>query len=152
MPPHRRRSPVPRAGPAEIRLRVVLDAPAPGVVHSLQDEKNQPVDGRRSPDGSSLAFEFPVRLANGRRLSGRYVRRDGPERRFVYIAIGKQAGEVASCWDRRMKIDIHTIAQPLLDQALTGKVLEAVVAGTGEDGTPACATVSPIREWRAVPS
>ena len=61
---------------------------------------------------------------------------------FIYIAIGKQAGDAASPWSRRMKIDIHTITQSLLDQALAGKVLEATIPGTGKDGTPACATVA----------
>jgi Family of unknown function (DUF5990) len=85
-----------------------------------------------------------------RRRASEQVRREGPLRRFVYIAIGKQAGDRASAWDRRMKVDIHTLGQPLLDQALTGKILELAIAGTGPDGTPACATVTPLRPWRCV--
>lgn len=48
-----------------------------------------------------------------------------------------------------MKIDIHDIPQPLLDAAIAGGVLEGGFAGTGPDGTPACATIRPIA-WRIV--
>jgi hypothetical protein len=141
---------VARADQSEITLRLVIEAPVPDVVYSLQDPKNQPVDARRSKRGAPIVFEFPIRVAPGPRFSGDQVRREGPERRFVYVAIGKQAGDATSCWDRRMKIDIHTIAQRLLDQAAKGRILEAVIAGTGTDGTPTCATVKPLRAWRAV--
>jgi hypothetical protein len=40
-----------------------------------------------------------------------------------------------------MKIDIHDLAQDLLDAATTGGTLEIAVNGTGKDGSPACATV-----------
>jgi hypothetical protein len=58
------------------------------------------------------------------------VRREGPERRFVYIAVGVQAGQ-HSTWSRRMKIDVHTIAKAMIDEALKGMILEAVINGTG---------------------
>ena len=70
------------------------------------------------------------------------MRSEGPERRFVYIGIGQGAGQKNTPWSRRMKIDIHTIPQALLDKAAKGKTLEAVINGTGKDGSPACATVS----------
>lgn len=141
---------VPRAALAEIRMRVVVEAPVPGVVYSLQGKQNQPIDAKSSANSMPLAFEFPVRIVTGRSFSGAHVRREGPTRRFIYVAVGKQAGDASLCWDRRMKIDIHTITKRLLDEAVSGKVLEASIAGAGKDGTPACATVSPIRAWRAV--
>jgi len=134
----------------EIRLRFIVENPVPGVAYSLQDRKSSPVDAAVSKDGGPLAFEFPINLAAGPKLSGEFVRREGPERRFVYIAIGQQAGQQGTPWSRRMKIDIHGIPQTLLDKALKGKVLEAVIHGTGSDGTPACATQSPAQPWRAV--
>lgn len=136
-----------RATQTEIRLRLVIDAPVAGVVHSLQDAKNHPVDAKKST-GAALVFEVTVRIDAGPKFFGEYVRREGPARRFVYIAIGQQAGDATSPWSRRMKIDIHTIAQPLLDQAMKGKILEVTIAGTGKDGSPACATVAPVRAWR----
>jgi len=139
-----------RPAQTEVRMRLVIDKPVLGVAHSLQDKKSQPVDARISTSGEPLAFDFAVRIAPGPKFYGDHVRSEGPERRFVYIAIGQQAGQSDSCWSRRMKIDIHTLPQPLLDKAAKGKVLEAVIAGAGKDGTPACATVAPLKPWRAV--
>ena len=48
-----------------------------------------------------------------------------------------------------MKIDVHTLPLAMIDEAVEGKVLEAVISGTGKDGTPACAT-APVKAWRAV--
>jgi hypothetical protein len=134
----------------EIRMRLVIENPVPGVAHSLQDKKSQPVDPRSSKKGEALAFDFPVRIAAGPKFFGEQVRSEGPERRFVYIAIGEQAGQKDTPWSRRMKIDIHLIPQTLLNLAMKGKVLEAVVNGTGSDGTPACATINPQQPWKAV--
>jgi hypothetical protein len=102
-----------------------------------------------SEGGQNLLFEFPVNMAAGPKLSGEYVRREGPERRFVYIAVGRQAVQRFSPWSRRMKIDVHTIPKAMIDKAANGMILEAVINGTGKDGTPACATV-PVKSWRAV--
>ena len=130
----------------EIRMRLVVEAPLPGITHSLQDKRNNPVDAKVSQDGEPLAFDFPVRIGPGPKYYGEQVRSEGPERRFVYIAIGRQTGDAASPWNRRMKIDIHNVTAPLLEGALAGKCLVGTVAGTGKDGTPACATV-PVG-WR----
>jgi len=130
----------------EIRMRLVVEAPVPGVAHSLQDKMSLPVDAKVSQSGEPLAFDVPIRIGPGRKYYGEQVRSEGPERRFVYIAVGQQAGDPGSPWSRRMKIDIHDIPSPLLDGALAGKRLVGTVAGTGKDGTPACATV-PV-SWR----
>lgn len=71
------------------------------------------------------------------------VRREGLERRFVYVRIGQMAANPGSPWTRRMKIDIHDIGQDMLDRAAQGGVIEIRVCGTGWDGTPACATLRP---------
>lgn len=130
----------------EIRMRLVVDGPVPGVMHSLQDKKSRPVDPKVSQSGESLDFDFPVRIAPGPKFYGEQVRSEGPERRFVYVAMGRQAGGHDLDWSRRMKIDIHDIPAALLDGALAGKHLVGIVAGMGKDGTPACATV-PV-DWR----
>jgi hypothetical protein len=131
-------------------MRLVIEAPIPGVAHSLQDKSSQPVDAKTSKSGEALAFDFPIRIAAGPKFYGEQVRSEGPERRFVYVGIGQGAGQKDTPWSRRMKIDIHTIPQALLDEAAEGKTLEAVVNGTGKDGSPACATVIPMKSWRAV--
>jgi hypothetical protein len=136
-----------RPGQTEIRMRLVIEAPVAGVLHSLQDKKNHPVDPKRSAGGEPLVFDFPIRIAAGPKFYGEQVRSEGPVRRFVYIAIGRSAGEHLSPWTRRMKIDVHDIPQALLDGAISGKRLVGTVLGTGKDGTPACATVR-VKGWR----
>ncbi len=140
---------MPRLDQTEIHLRFVIETPVLDVIYSLQDKKSQPVDAKRSK-GAALVFNVPIRVADGPKFYGELVRTEGPERRFVYIATGKQAGQVESCWSRRMKIDIHTIPEPLIAEAKAGKVLEAVINGAGSDGTPACASVPLAKAWRAV--
>jgi hypothetical protein len=139
---------MPRPPQTEIRMRLVIDTPVAGVAHSLQDKSSAPKDSKTSAAGESLTFDFPIRIAPGSKFYGEQVRAEGPERRFVYIAIGRQAGGHDMRWSRRMKIDIHEISQALLDAALAGKVLEGTVIGTASDGTPACATQR--ASWRVV--
>ncbi|HEY6817548.1 MAG TPA: DUF5990 family protein, partial [Croceibacterium sp.] len=84
---------------------------------------------------------------DGAKFFGPQVRREGPVRRFVYVRIGTAAGERGSPWTRRMKIDIHDVDPALLDAAIAGGVLEGTIHGTLPDGSPACATIRPVR-WR----
>src|SRR5687768_8050178 len=137
-----------RADQTEIRVRIVVEQPVPGVLHSLQED-DAPLDPKRSTEGEPLTFEFPVRIAPGPKFFGKQVRREGPVRRFVYIRIGTSAGDRSSPWTRRMKIDIHDIDPPLLERARAGGVLEGTINGTLPDGSPACATIRPVT-WRAV--
>jgi len=131
-----------KADQTQIRMRIVIEEPVANVPHSLQAKDGQPVDPKRSISGEPLAFDFPVRVAPGPKFFGDQVRREGPDRRFVYIAIGQFAGDLSSCWSRRMKVDIHDTPQDLLDRAAaSGGVVEISVSGTGLDGTPSCATV-----------
>jgi hypothetical protein len=140
-----------RADQTEIRARIVIEQPVAGVLHSLQED-DAPLDPKRSQAGEALAFEFPLRIertAEGAKFFGKQVRREGPVRRFVYVRIGTCAGDRASPWTRRMKIDIHDIDPALLDEAIAGGVLEGTINGTLPDGSPACATIRPIK-WRVV--
>lgn len=136
---------MPRTDQRPINLRIVIEQPVVGVLHSLQAKDDSPLDPKRSRKGEALVFDFQVRVAPGPRFSGDQVRREGPARRFVYIRIGQYAGDASSPWSRRMKIDIHDIGDDLLDRAAGGGVIETTVAGTDKDGTPACATVRPTR-------
>jgi len=127
-----------------LNLRIVIENPVIGVLHSLQAGDDTPLDPKRSREGEALVFNFPVRVGPGPKFFGDQVRREGPVRRFVYVRIGQSAGDRSSPWSRRMKIDIHDIASDLLDRAANGETLiETTVNGTDKDGTPACATVRP---------
>jgi hypothetical protein len=131
-----------------IILRLTIADPLPGLRYSLQKDEApfEPVTATEA----ALSFEVPIRLSDDNRMLGPFVRREGPARRFVYIRIGQSAGDHASEWSRRAKIDIHDIPPALLDQARAGRVLEVVLPGRGEDGSPACATVRPTAPWRIV--
>ncbi|WP_306003973.1 DUF5990 family protein [Brevundimonas sp. C43] len=132
-----------------ITLRLTIADPVAGVAYSLQDKVNMPVEPRIA-SADPISFDAPVTLSGDGRLTGPFVRREGATRRFVYIAIGTSAGQHASEWSRRAKIDVHDIPADLLAQARQGEVLEVVLPGRAKDGGPACATVRPIRAWRAI--
>jgi len=132
-----------------ITLRMTIEDPVPGVAYSLQDGKSAPV-GAVVATGVPLSFDVPVRLAPGPKFLGEFVRREGPERRFVYIAVGAQAGDAASPWSRRVKVDVHDLPAALLEKALAGEVLEARLPGRDKDGGPSCATLRPLNGWRVV--
>src|SRR3546814_13089391 len=102
---------------SDLPMRIVVERPVVAVRHSLQTKDNRPFDAKESAAGEALSFDFPVRLAPGPKFFGEQVRRDGAERRFVYICIGQSAGDMASPWTRRMKIDIHDIELELLERA-----------------------------------
>jgi hypothetical protein len=131
-----------------ILLRLTIADPVPGVRYSLQkdDAPFEPVTAGDAP----LSFDVPVRLSDDGRLLGPFVRREGPARRFVYIRIGRAAGDPATDLNRRAKIDIHDIPPSLLDQARAGRVLEVTLPGRDKDGSPACATVRPTGGWRSL--
>lgn len=141
-----------RATQIEVRARIVIEHPVAGVLHSLQED-DAPLDAKASRGGEPLAFDFPLRIERlpdgGAKFFGPQVRREGPVRRFVYVRIGQSAGQHASPWSRRMKIDIHDIDPSLLDKAIAGGVIEGTIDGTAKDGSPACATIRPLR-WRVV--
>jgi len=132
----------------EIRLRLTIDDPVPGVRYSLQKD-DMPFEPVTAGDGP-ISFDVPITLHDDGRMTGPFVRREGKERRFVYIRIGIAAGDHATTLNRRAKIDVHDIPPALLGQARKGEVLEVGLPGRGKDGTPACATVRPIRGWRPV--
>lgn len=132
----------------EIRVRLTIDDPVPDVRYSLQKD-DMPFEPVTAGDGP-ISFDVPITLHDDGRMTGPFVRREGKERRFVYIRIGIAAGDHATTLNRRAKIDVHDIPRDLLDQARAGAALEVGLPGRGKDGTPACATVRPIRGWRPV--
>jgi hypothetical protein len=145
---------MPKADQTEIRLRLVIEKPVPGVMLSLQDKASKPVNAL-TPGKADVSFEFSIRVGpdpkgEGWKFYGEHVRSEGPTRRFFYIGVGAGAGQTGTHWSRRMKIDIHDIPPALIEKAVKGKVLEAHIAGTGKDGTPACASVPLLKAWKAV--
>lgn len=139
-----------KADQTEIGLRIIIEQPVVGVLHSLQAKDDRPLDPKASRAGEPLLFDLPIRVAPGPKFFGDQVRREGPVRRFIYIRVGQAAGDPSSPWSRRMKIDIHDLDAALLARAIEMRgIIEIVVNGTGKDGTPACATVPAIRRRMA---
>ncbi|MCZ4348033.1 DUF5990 family protein [Devosia neptuniae] len=118
-------------------LRIVIENPVIGVLHSLQAGDDTPLDPKRSREGEALVFVFPIRVGPGPKFLGHQVRREGPVRRFVYIRIGQLAGDPSSPCSRRMKIDFHDIAPELLDRAANeGAVIETTVSAPTRAARP----------------
>lgn len=128
-----------------VTLRLTIADPVPGLHYWRQDAKNAPHDIRLSTE-APLTFDMPVDLRPDGKLGGTWVRREGKERRFVYIAIGGAMPGLPVV-SRRAKIDVHDIPADLLKP---GAVIATTLPGRGKDGTPACATVRPLQPWRAI--
>jgi hypothetical protein len=138
----------------EVRLRIVLVEPPPGVDFGIQQGKGgdyETIQRQRSKD-ADLIFEFAVTVKNNREdglpnFLGPLTQ--GPATgRFIYIGVGKYAGQIDSCWERRIKVPLGSITWDMIEKASTKLVLEARLPGTGKDGGPSCATVKPTEGWQ----
>lgn len=138
----------------EVRLRIVLVAPPLGVDFGIQEGKGNSystIHKQRSKD-ADLAFEFTVTAKDNRddglpNFLGPLAQ--GPTSgRFIYIDIGKSAGQIDSCWERRIKVPLSGITWDMIETASPKMLLEARLPGTGRDGGPSCATVKPTEGWK----
>jgi hypothetical protein len=144
----------------EIRLRIILSAPPPGVMFGLQEGSGnnyKTVQLQRSAT-DDLSFEFAILLKPAKEngadtdFAGPFVH--GPKNeRFIYIDIGTAAGDYASEWTRRLKVPLKDITAQMVDK-LSEKagILEVTVPGKAKDGGPNCATVKPFPGWKMVSS
>jgi hypothetical protein len=140
----------------EIPIRIVLVAPPSGVDFGIQEGKGSDYTTlqKQRSKGADLCFEFTVTVKDNRddglpNFLGQVVQ--GPAiGRFIYIGVGKHAGQTDSCWERRIKTPLTGITWEMI-QSVAGdstQILEAHIPGTGKDGGPSCATVKPVREWK----
>jgi len=143
----------------EITLRIVLDAPPPGVDFGIQKGRGAQYETiliQRSTRGD-LSFEFAVTVKGesvraAADFGGPIVQ--GPRGgRFVYVDIGTYAGQRDTPWSRRLKVPLTGITSDLIRRASSGaaRVLEARVPGTGKDGGPSCASVRDFDGWKLAP-
>lgn len=130
-----------------VPIRIVIENPVPGVRIALQRgataraELVPPVSG--TPDALSFDLDAIVEgaLADGLpRLLGPFVQ-GPPQARFVYLCVGRAAGQIGSEWNRRVKVPLGGISRQLVEALRGGGRLEARIAGRGRDGSPACASV-----------
>ncbi len=149
---------MPKGSKSEIvvPLRVVLVDPPPGVDFGIQDGKGndyKTIAIQRSTVGN-LVLECAIIVKGSRAESSPSfagtITQGPPDGRFIYIDIGKSAGQCDSCWQRRIKIPLADITWAMIDSVLEKpkRWLQATIPGTAKDGGPSCATVKPIDGWQ----
>ncbi len=140
---------------AEINLQITLIKPTPGVVFGLQKGSGNVYETiqKQIPTSNDLSFTFTIKVKGDRpkdklpKLSGPFVQ--GPaDGKFVYIDIGKCAGQFGTMWSRRLKIPLTGITWEVIDSLSGDAILQTNVPGIGKDGGPNCATVKPFEGWR----
>jgi Family of unknown function (DUF5990) len=141
-----------------VPLRIVLVAPPPGVDFGIQEGKGndyKTISIQRSKAGN-LTLDCTINI-KGNRADGPPnfagpISQGPPTGRFIYIGIGKSAGQFDSCWQRRIKIPLEGITWEMIDSVLEKpkRLLQATIPGTGKDGGPSCATVKPMDGWKVV--
>lgn len=129
----------------ELPLRITVLRPPAGVALAMQKGRDELVPPSRKTQ-DEIAFDFTVRVADPSAASPNFLgpfAQGKPADRFVYVTLGKRAGQADSPWDRRAKIKLGGITREMVEAALRepGAVLEARYEGIGRDGGPACATV-----------
>jgi hypothetical protein len=108
---------------------------------------------QRSKVGS-LSLECTIQVKGNRNDGppnfGGPISQGPPTGRFIYVDIGKLAGQIDSGWQRRIKIPLEGITWEMIDSVLDKpkRWLQATIPGTGKDGGPSCATVKPIDGWK----
>ncbi len=149
---------MPKASNPEIvlPLRIVLVDPPQGVDFGIQEGKGndyKTIAVQQSKKGN-LILECSINVkgnpTDGPPNFAGPISQGPPSGRFIYIDIGKSAGQFDSCWQRRIKIPLETIAWDMIDSVLEKpkRLLQATIPGTGKDGGPSCATVKPIDGWQ----
>jgi hypothetical protein len=140
----------------EIPLQIILIKPTKEVDFGLQKGSGNDYETtqRQISTGQDLTFKFHVKIKGERKndllpkFSGHFVQ--GPAtNKFIYIDIGTYAGQTNTQWSRRLKIPLTGITWRDIDKLISSPshILEAIVAGTGRDGGPNCATVKPFAGW-----
>lgn len=113
----------------------------------VQVGKSELLDPSVSNEGD-LTFDFEIDVDNDGSLPnflGKFAQ--GPKaERFVYVNSGSYAGQHFSCFNRRAKISLMTIAADQIKSVNANKdrVLATEFEGIGKDGGPACASIKGI--------
>src|SRR3954451_14242442 len=106
----------------ELRLRIVLESPPVGVHFGLQEGKGtnyKTIQTQRS-QGDDLRFDGTVTAKGDRgdetpNFHGPLTQ-GPPAGRFLYIDIGKLAGQADSGWERRLKVPLGGITWELVER------------------------------------
>ena len=140
----------------DVPLRINLVAPTPGVDFGIQEGKGndyKTIQVQRSQIGN-LQLDCAIKVRDDRHDGQPNfvgpIAQGPPTGCFIYIDIGKSAGQFDSCWQRRIKIPLEGITWDMINsvQGSPMRCLKATIPGTGKDGGPICATVKPIDGWK----
>jgi hypothetical protein len=142
----------------ELKLRIILEEPPAGVDFGLQLGKGtdyRTIQTQQRSKTCNLTFNGSVTVKDNRadglpNFLGPLAQ-GPPAERFIYLDVGQCAGQMHSCWSRRIKIPLYEIGWDTIKKSANqpGSVLEARIPGTGRDGGPTCATVR--SEWKLIP-
>lgn len=140
-----------------ITIHIILEKPPVGVDYGVQQGSGTNYDSiqKQRSQGEDLRFTVALTLKSPTDelpvFTGPFAQ-GPPKERFVYLNIGKSAGQWDSVWSRRLKIPLKSITPEMIRHALadSGAVLEIKVPGTAKDGTPTCASVKGGEGWKVV--
>jgi hypothetical protein len=132
----------------ELPLRIVVDDPVPGLALALQRGQAERASlislTRQQADAVVFDLEVTVHgsLPDGRpRLLGPFVQ-GPPGARFVYLSVGRYAGQADSAWAGRVKVPLADISWAMIEAlGPSGARLTARLAGRSPKGGPALASV-----------
>jgi hypothetical protein len=131
----------------ELPIRILVEDPVPGLAMALQrgkaDKATLVPPSNRSSDAVVFDLEVAVdgRLPDGRpRLLGLFVQ-GPPDGRFVYLSVGRYAGQADSAWAGRVKVPLVGLGWDQIKALSSGARLAARIAGRSPKGGPALASV-----------
>ena len=132
----------------EINLRIILEKPTADTDFGIQQGSGHTsvTLQKQKSTGEDLTFEVSVKVKSSADESPVFlgaVTQGSPKERFIYIDIGRAAGQLDTLWSRRLKIPLKSITWELIQQLDTAQqaVLEVRVPGVGKDGGPNCGGV-----------
>ncbi len=143
----------------DIVVRIVLVSPPVGVDYGIQKGTGSDYQTlflqRPSNPRAQIVFDVPITVTerpDGHpSFIGPFVQ-GKPAERFLYVDIGKYAGQRNTTWARRMKVPIDNITWTLIEQAAkSGKAIETRIPGTAKDGGPTAASTAKLQSaWALV--
>ena len=144
----------------DIVVRIVLVSPPVGVDYGIQKGSGSDYQTlflqRPTNPRAQIVFDVPITATDTRpdglpNFTGPFVQ-GKPTERFLYVDIGKYAGQRNTEWARRMKVPLSSITWTLIDQAAkSGKAIETRIPGTAKDGSPTAASTAKLQSsWALV--
>lgn len=133
----------------DVQCRIIVKKPLANVVMKIQKGRDGLLEPSSFDPGQHVfKFSISVDLSSGTpNFLGPFVH--GPKSsRFIYLNSGTYAGQEATCWGRRAKLNLISVTTEMVTTILAdpGSVLETTLQGVGSDGAPVCASVKGL-EW-----